>query len=428
MRVLVTGATGFIGSHLVSTLLKKGHEVVVCVRNTAFARQRWPNAIAIKTEFATDVDAADWTPRLDGVDIVINAVGIISENHEKRFEALHTRTPIALFQACESKGIRRVIQISALGANEKAFSAYHKSKYAADQYLRASNLDWAVVLPSVVHGPGSKSMDLFKAIASLPAVPLIDSGQQLIQPIHIDDMKKAIVALVESTSTIRTDIEMVGPSPITMKNLYKSFRGWLGHNKAIHIRIPYQLAAYGARWVGRLSTSPISEESLRMLQQGNTSHVEPFVDRFGFTPRSIEQALADTPAQQADRWHSRLFFLAPLLRIAIAFVWLYTAFVSAFIYPIELSYAMLSKVGIGEIWQPIMLYGAVATNILLGVATLMAFQLRLVVIVQISIILLYSIIITLWLPEQWAHPFGPMSKNVPLLVAILMMYVLEGKR
>lgn len=428
MRILITGASGFIGSHLTQALLDKGHDVLVCVRHPERALARWPHITAIRADFITDHAEADWIPRLENVDVVINAVGIIRESGGQTFDVLHTRAPIALFQACESVGVKRVIQVSALGADDSAFSHYHISKRAADSFLRASSLDWAVLMPSIVYGSGAKSMSLFKAVSALPLVPLIDAGDQEIQPIHISDMVKAVVALVDSSSPLRTDIEMVGPAPITMKELYGDLRSWLGVSKARFIKVPYWMALYGARWFGLLGKTPITDETIQMLRNGNTGKVEPFVTRFGFKPKEIETVLKETPAQQSDRWHAGLYFLSPALRITIAFVWLFTGIVSAFIFPVEQSYAMLAQVGIDGIWQPIMLYGAAATDLVLGLATLFAYRLRLVLLLQISIILLYTVVITLWLPEHWIHPFGAVSKNVPLVVATLVMLVMEGRR
>lgn len=428
MRILVTGASGFIGSHLTQVLLDEGHEVLACVRNTEQVIQRWPEITTIKVDFSSDHAVIDWLTRLKNVDVVVNAVGIIRERRLHTFDALHTLAPIALFKACEEVGVKRVIQISALGADDSAFSHYHRSKHLADHYLRESSLDWAILMPSIVYGPGAKSMALFKAISALPLIPLIDSGEQQIQPIHISDMTKAISNLVNFPSELRLNIEIMGPAPITIKSLYIELRHWLGLKQARFFSIPYRMALHGARWVGFLGQTPITEEAVQMLRNGNTGEVGPFIALFGFKPKSIEKVLAATPAQQADRWHAGLYFLAPALRIAIGLVWLFTGFVSAFVFPVDKSYAMLAQAGIEGILQPIMLYGAAATDALLGIATILSFRLLPVALLQIGIILLYSTIITLWLPEYWAHPFGSMSKNLPLLVSSLIMLVTEGRR
>ncbi|MCG7968864.1 MAG: SDR family oxidoreductase [Candidatus Thiodiazotropha endolucinida] len=427
MRILITGATGFIGSHLTQALLERGHIVLVCVRNPEPAKQRWPDIIPIKVDFSVDHEVEHWIGRLEGVDVVINAVGIIRETRTQTFDLLHRQTPIALFKACEKAAVKRVIQVSALGADDEAFSHYHLSKRVADCYLRASPIDWVIVMPSIVYGAGAKSMAFFKALSALPVIPLIDRGDQPIQPIHINDLTRAVVALVESPGVLRSDVEMVGPVPIRIKALYSKLRQWLNLRQGRFISIPYRLSLHAAKWAGLLGEIPITKEAVAMLRKGNTASVAPFIARFGFQPRSVEQAFIELPAQQADRWHAGLYFLAPLLRLSIAFLWLYTALVSAFLFPLDQSYAMLAQVGILGDWQTIVLYGATTTDLLLGLAILFAYRLQLVVLLQVGIILLYSAIILLWLPEYWLHPFGPMSKNLPLLVALMIVLVTQRR-
>lgn len=425
MRILITGASGFIGSHLARALLAAGHDVLAGVRHPADSRRRWPKVAVVTTDFTADHSVTDWIPRLTDIDVVINAVGIIRETGAQTFNALHTRAPAALFQACAEIGVHRVIQISALGANARASSRYHRSKYEADRHLRGLDLDWAVVMPSIVYGPGAKSMALFRALASLPLIPLIGQGDQRMQPIHIDDLTRAVVRLVESLAEIRADIELVGPAPVTLRALYGQFHQWLGPGRARFVAVPDRLALPVARLAGLFGGSPVTAETVRMLQSGSTGDVAPFVSRFGFQPRSLAQVLADNPALPQDRWYAGLYFLRPLLRITIALVWIATGLVSAFVYPVEQSFALLAQAGIHGAWQPLMLYGASVLNLLLGLAVFFRVQLQRAGLLQIALMLLYSAMITAALPEYWAHPFGPVTKNLPLIVATLIMLVLE---
>ena len=428
MNILITGASGFIGSHLVDAMTHAGHNVTACVRNTHAAKHRWPGIHVEQGDFTRDHSEGNWLPRLTGIDAVINAVGIIRETGQQTFDALHTQTPIALFRACKQAGVKRVIQISALGADDTAFSQYHLSKRAADDVLMSLDLNWTILMPSIVYGPGAKSMAFFKAMATLPLIPIIDSGNQPVQPIHINDLCNAVIQLVEPGAPDTLRIEMVGPHPVTMKTIYGQLRHWLGLGTARFISMPYGLALVAGRLGGFLGNTPITPDAIKMLRNGNTADVTPFIQQFGFMPIAFEDTLKQAPAQQPDNWHAGLFFLKPLLRFAIAFLWIFTGVISAFVFPAEQSIAMLAKAGITGVWAPIMLYGAAATDIALGLATLLAYRISLVGMIQISVIVLYTLIISFSQLEQWLHPFGPISKNIPLIVATLVMIVLERKR
>lgn len=189
------------------------------------------------------------------------------------------------------------------------------------------------------------------------------------------------------------------------------------------------------RWLAALSPLAIgmdepilNKQSITMLQHGNTADAESFADYLGYSPNSLKQALQETPASQAERWHARLYFLRPLLNISIALVWLWAGLVSAFLYPVADSYQMLSRVGITGAWAPLTLYGASLTDFILGISVLLRWRLRLVVALQIGIMLAYSVVISFCLPEFWLHPFGPLIKNLPLLMAILVLLIIEEEK
>lgn len=427
MHILITGANGFIGGHLLQAMLDLGHRVSGCVRDPHRARHRWPRVHFLQADFSKDVNVADWLPRLHDVDLIINAVGIIREQGTQRFDLLHRDAPIALFRACVEAGVKRVIQISALGADETAFSHYHLSKKAADDALTQLDLKWTILMPSIVYGPGAKSMAFFKAMACLPFIPLVERGEQPIQPIHIDDLTLAVAHIVASDGVVGRRLQLVGPEPVTLKRLFGALRQWLGFGPPRFLSFSYATSLRLARLGGFLGDTPMNGDAVAMLQRGNTGEVAQFVDTFGFLPKNLEQVLHETPAQETDRWHGGLYFLRPLLRLSIAFVWLFTGLISAFVVPQETSYGLLAKAGIAGIWAPFMLYGAAAVDILLGLAVLGRLRVGLTGIVQILLIFVYTLIISFSQPEQWLHPFGPVTKNAPMIVAILIMMVLERR-
>ncbi|WP_010324791.1 SDR family oxidoreductase [Marinobacterium stanieri] len=422
MRVLLTGATGFIGQHLHRALLAEGHDVVACSRQ----HPGLPCRAFIPCDFAQDLKSDDWLPRLNDVDAVINAVGIIRETGLQRFQSLHTDAPKALFKACAECNISRVIQISALGADEQAETNYHLSKREADDFLAKQPLDWLILRPSLVYGPGSTSSELFAGLAALPLTPLIGDGQQPVQPIHIDDLVKAVLTALTSKSPSRQRIDCVGPRALSFQYWLNGWRKWLGKATAPSMRVPFSLAQSGARVCAPFSRLPVDAESLQMLQRGNAAPVEPFTRAFGFTPQCFEHSIEQRPASPAERQQAGLFFLWQLLRLSLAFMWIWTGLTSAFWYPVSDSYQMLSAVGLSGVALPIALYAAALLDTLLGLALLLNYRLRLVLLTQVAMMLGYSLILSFCLPEFWLHPFGPISKNLPLIVASLMLYVREG--
>jgi uncharacterized protein YbjT (DUF2867 family) len=427
MNILLTGASGFIGTHLLRTLHARGYRVKACVRSPQQAEQDFPGPGYIGCDFSVDTDPAIWRQRLEGIDVIINAVGIIREDGGQRFDRLHRDTPVALFQAAADTGVKRVIQISALGASATAQSHYHRSKHAADAYLAELPLEWTILRPSIVYGPGAKSMALFRALAALPVTPLVADGQQPLQPIHIDDLTRAVLQCVESQKASRAKIDLVGPAPLTLRELLVLQRQWLGLGRLRTLSLPYPLALRLSALAGFFRELPVNKETIQMLQQGNQSDVTPFTKYFDFTPRAMDAVLSTTPAIQADRWQAGLYFLRPLLRISLALLWIFTGITSAFLYPAEISYTLLHKIGISGVTAPIVLYGAAALDGLLGMALLLRIRLREAAWIQIALMLGYSTIISVTLPEFWLHPFGPVSKNLPLLIATLIMLVLERR-
>ena len=243
--ILITGANGFIGRHLADALARDGHEVVCALRDPERMHDRRFRTVA--ADFIADVDAAAWMPRLAGIDVVINAVGILREHHAQTFDAIHSRAPRALFAACVQAGVKRVVQVSALGADRQAVSRYHLSKKEADDYLATLPLQSVIVQPSLIYGPGGTSARLFTLLASLPLIPLPGAGRQQVQPVHIDDLVAAMRVLVERDASPGTYLPVVGPEAISLRTFLARLREAMGGGRAHFLPVPLGLMRIGAR-------------------------------------------------------------------------------------------------------------------------------------------------------------------------------------
>lgn len=436
MNILITGATGFIGSHVTRALIAQGHQVRACVRQPADALDRWPECNPLTADFLTHTETENWLPLLEGIDVVINAVGIIQQTGEQTFEKLHALAPIALFDACSGSGVRKVIQISALGVDTDRPAAdigtpsstrYQHTKYRADEHLRQLDINWTILRPSMVYGSGAASMAFFKALAALPFTPLIGGGQQKLQPVHVSDLVKLVINAVETAQLDRQILDVAGPAQISVQSLYSQLRHWLDGSAPRFVNMPMSLAVAVSPLARALDLGPIDRESLQMLQQGNTADIAPMIPVLGKAPRSLEKSLQDTPAQQSDRWHARLWFLQPLLRLSIATVWIFAAIASVWLFPASQSHELLAQTGLTGKSAMFALYGAAVLDLLIGLATLVRYRPNIVIPAQLVLIVFYTIVISVALPFAWAQPFGAIIKNFPLFVATLVLWVMESR-
>lgn len=415
MRVLVLGASGFIGSRLVDALAGRGHEVWRGVRRPLGRRD-------LAVDFARDRDERVWLPRLAGIDVVVNAVGILREAPGRTFAALHEEAPRALFRACASAGVRKVVQLSALGADGDAQSRYHVSKRTADRLLASLPLRWVIVQPSLVFGSGGASASLFSRLAALPWVPLPGEGRQCVQPIHVDDLVCALVAVVERDDCDGQRLEAVGPRPVSLREWLAVIRMQLGLAPARFAAVPMPLVQLAARFAP--SGALLDAESLAMLNRGNQGSPAQITALLGRAPRPIDEFI---PYDQTDLWSARakLGWLVPLLRASVAFLWLATAAVSFGLYPIQDSYALLARVGLTGGAAGVALFGAATLDLAFGLGALFLARRRRLWLAQIALVVLYSAIIAVWLPELWLHPFGPLTKNVPFVAALVLLHQLD---
>ena len=423
MRILLTGATGFIGSALASKLRERGHVLRLAVRDVERARAQWPDAEIVQADFAALSDSARWQPLLADVDAVINTVGLIAEHGADTFETIHVKPALALRTAAERSGVARVIQISALGSDAGATTAFHRSKHAADEVLRAGSVPACIVQPSLVYGSGGASAALFDRLALQAVIVLPGDGAQRIQPIHIDDLCDAIAALL-SMPLMPPRLKAVGAQCLALREYLLVLRKALGGGPARCISLPPTLVGAVARLGKVWKNAPIDPDRLSMLERGNCADVGPLRTLLGRLPRAPHQFLS--PAQAA--LHARAARTAAALlwlRLSVAAVWLFSGIVSMGIWPLADSLAMLARCGLRGVPAYVALYGSAAMDVAFGIGTLLLPRRRRLYELQIGLILAYSAIIAVCLPELLWHPFAPIVKNLCMLAAIWMLHQAE---
>jgi uncharacterized protein YbjT (DUF2867 family) len=428
MRILITGANGFIAREIIARLATAGHEIIACVHNKLL--ENIPHSRVFKVDFNKATQVQDWLSHLSGIDAVINCVGVFQTVSDKTMQNIHFETPKALFSACDQLGIKKVIQISALGV-DKVDVGYATTKLAADNFLQTLKVASAVVRPGVVYGKGSYGgTSLFRGLAGLPfIIPLPGKAVQLQQPVHVDDL----TLIIEKALTLpgKQLLCAVGAEKLSVENLLIKLRSWLGFKKAFTIAIPNFFIKLGAVVGNFIPNSPISETGVKMMTVDNvaTAQEELVLEQaVGFKPRGYTTGLNGMVSSVQDRWHARLFFLRPVLRLSIAFLWIFSGIVGLLPSAAPLSYDLLTQAGVPLDLQHCVLNTFASIDILLGLAALLNYRLLLVGFLQCSLIIFYTLFITVMLPLYWLHPFAPIAKNIPIVVAILVMMALESER
>lgn len=425
-----------IGARVADALVAAGHSVVCGVRDPVAAAPRLRGCRLVQLDFSGLRDVASMVPQLAGVDIVINAVGIFNDATGKEFQQLHTDAPVVLFKAAVAAGVRRIVQISALGADADAQTAYHRSKLAADEALLALPVSALIVQPSLVFAPEGRSTRLFAAWAALPVVPLPGAGAQRIQPVHIDDVVALIVAGALAAPAADASaaawvasprVAAVGKEPMTLKEYLVVLRHMAGGSYGWFVRVPMALVRLTTRLGALLPGSLMNADALAMLERGNVAPTDRFESLVGRAPRALSQMPVEPERFGAP---ARLMWLLPLLRTSIASVWIWTAIVSAGLYPRASSLELLARVGAPAALGPLLLYGAAFLDLVFGVLSL-AWPSRLgprarLWTLQIVLIVLYTALISWRLPEFWLHPYGPLSKNLPMVALLIMLIQFDG--
>lgn len=428
MHVLIIGAGGFVGRHLAGRLHAAGVRITAAARSVFRTERLLPNMRVIRCDLAQDTEA-DWLPRLAGIDAVVNCAGLIRDVGG-RYDAVHDEGARALFAACRTAGVARVIQVSALGAAPDGATRYHRTKAAADTYLASldpsgQDMDWAVVRPSLIVGRGGQSTSLFVAVAALPFPLRLGAGDWLLQPIHVDDLVAGIARLLDREDPIAATIDFVGPEPMTTDALTAALRQWLGLALAPMLPVPGALIGLAARLGQTIGLGAVTPESLTMLKTGNTAPVDGFIAACGFRPATIADALARTPATAADIREARMASLAPVLRILLALVWLAGGLIPLLLTPWQQSMALLAQVGIvGAMASPVLI-AASLIDIAIGAALLLRLRIRDAAAAGIAVMAAYSAILAIAFPHLWADPFGPLVKNLAVLGLALVVRAQE---
>jgi len=285
MRVFLTGATGFVGSHLLARLLNDGHTVRALVRRRGLLRSAEAPTGRLE-EVQDDLNSENLIKRVARSEAVINLVGIIYERGAETFESVHHQGTRNLVEAARQNGVRRFIQMSALGARAANASPYHMTKFAAEQEVRNSGIPWVVLRPSLIFG--SRSAFVKQMVEVMHAAPLIrpvpGTGRYRFRPVHVDDVVECLAQSLTNPAANGQTIDVVGGEELTLNEITDEIAACLDVRKTV-LHIPMPLMKAAATLFSILPMKPpVTPVQLRMLEEGSTADSAAMSGIFGIKP------------------------------------------------------------------------------------------------------------------------------------------------
>jgi uncharacterized protein YbjT (DUF2867 family) len=279
LKLLVTGGTGFVGTHLVNALLRRGHEVAVLARRADRARNRYNRPVEPRR--GDVLEPASLPAAIADRDAVIHLVGIIHEKGAQTFDRMHREAVENIVAAMQASGVRRLLHMSAVGAAEDSPSKYGRTKAAGERAVRDSGLDWTIFRPSIIFGPGDGFVSLLAPIVDKNPlfIPVIGNGRTRFQPVSVYDVARVFGDALEKPETVGKTFELGGPDILTLDEIYREIATVLGKRRKPLLHFPVWWGRFLARTFeslarrGWIDAPPLTRDQLKSLSRDNVADV-----------------------------------------------------------------------------------------------------------------------------------------------------------
>jgi len=291
MKVFLTGATGFVGSHLLKRLISEGHTVRVLVRDPATAGL--PASPQVEAVPGDVVEGTGLDEGMKGCDAVIHLVGIIIESRGATFERLHHLGTRNVVEAAKRNRIGRFVQMSALGVRADGVAEYQTSKWKAEEAVRQSGIPYCILRPSLIFGPGdgfvTQMLDVMRKALLIRPVP--GDGRPKFRPVFIEDVTACFVQALTTPAATGKTIELGGAEELTLNEILAEIAAVAGIRKpALHVPMPVMMAAATVAQT-LLPSPPVTVGQLKMLREGSTCDPRPMMQIFSLQPKGFREGL-----------------------------------------------------------------------------------------------------------------------------------------
>ena len=269
MRVAITGGTGFVGRHLARELVARGHKAVLIARGKDM-RDESTYKLAGTSFFASDLsNAAELQRAFSGCEAVAHCAGINREIGAQTYQRVHVEGTRHVVEAAWQADVRKIVLLSFLRARPNCDSAYHESKWAAEEIVRGSGLDYTNFKAGVIYGRGDHMLDhLSRALHTFPIFGLVGMKEKAIRPLAVEDLVAAIVASSYDARLSNKTVSITGPEEIALSEAVRRV-GQVINRNPLYLRVPITIQRLIAWFAERTMKTPfLSLAQLRILSEG----------------------------------------------------------------------------------------------------------------------------------------------------------------
>lgn len=295
--VTIFGGSGFLGTNLVAKLSNENFRIIIVSRNPNYNKIKtagYPGQI--KLEYGDIKNLSSVKKYIKKSDIVINLVGTLFSKKNNSFSEIHIKFAKNLACLCQDYNVKKFIHISALGVTEKNnISQYAKSKLDGEIRVLSMFPEATIFRPSIIFGKNDNFFNLFANISRfLPFLPMIGAGKNLIQPVYVSDVSKAIITSLHGDETNGNIYELGGPDIYSFEDLMKLTLRSINKNKKPILKIPYFLANLMAFFIEFMPQPLITRDQIKLLKVDNKVQKKSMgFSSLKITPRSIKKIVPE---------------------------------------------------------------------------------------------------------------------------------------
>lgn len=386
----------------------------------------FPQLAWVTADLSRMTIAEVWSPLLERIDAVVNSSGLLQSGEGGSVEAIQLQAVRALVEACEARGVGRLVQISAVGAVPDARTDFMATKARADALVEASAVPSLIVRPGLVIGRNCYGgTELIRNAAALPFTLKFPFGRT-IQCAALSDVVDAVAGALESHGAQPGCFDLVERQRRSLEAIIGTHRRWLGlPEPRWSVRIPkwfLWIVSRMADLLGHLGwRSPLRRNALLALQEGIDGDPEQSVSLLHRDPLSLEATLSLQPAGKQDRLHARLGLVLPVMLAALVVMWVASG--AATLFQIDRAAAILEHGGIDKATARAIAIGGGWIDVVLAAALVWRGTVRPALLAMIVLtIFVYLIGGSLLVPELWGDPLAPFAKALPATVLAIVAY------